>query len=81
MQFQSFSQLMKFLGSARNTLDLCVFVITSPELADMVIQLHHRGVKVRIITDSEQVDAAGSRVGPFRAEGRTSETYVCSVAS
>ena len=65
----SFTKLMRRLNSARVSVDLCVFCFTSPELAEAVTALYGRGVKVRVITDNEQVDAANSQVGRFRAHG------------
>lgn len=65
----SYAQLMKLLQSACRTLDVCVFTITCHDLADIVIDLHNKGVVVRLITDDEQVDASGSQIGAFRAAG------------
>ena len=65
----SYAQLLKLLQSAYRTLDVCVFTITCHDLADIVIDLHNKGVIVRMITDDEQVDASGSQVGAFRAAG------------
>lgn len=67
---QSFYKLMKYLSGARRTLDLCVFVFTSAEMFDLVINLQRKGVRVRLITDKEQEGAQGSAVGRFRAEGK-----------
>ena len=66
---QSFYTLMKYIGSARQSLDLCVFVFTSAEMRDLVLLLKERGVTVRLITDREQEDATGSAVGTFREKG------------
>ncbi|XP_074648582.1 uncharacterized protein LOC141904040 [Tubulanus polymorphus] len=65
----SLSQLLCFLNAAKSNLDLCIFLITSPELGDAVVNLHKRGVVVRVIVDSEQIDASGSQIGKFRSEG------------
>ena len=65
----SLSNMMKYLKSARKSLDVCVFTITCHELANAVVDCHRRGMTVRVITDSEQVDATGSQIGKFRKEG------------
>merc|ERR1712140_58116 len=57
------------LRSSRRSLDICVFVITCLDLAEVVIDLHNMGVIVRIISDKEQVDARGSQISRFRAAG------------
>lgn len=43
------------LRSAQRTLDVCVFTITCDEIADALIQAHQRGVRVRVISDNDQV--------------------------
>lgn len=48
-------RLLDILYAAHSTLDICVFNITCNELADAVIAAHRRGVRVRIITDNDQV--------------------------
>ena len=70
---------MKFIGSARRSLDLCVFVFTSAEMRDLVLLLQERGVIVRLITDREQEDASGSAVGTFREKGEivTGCSFLC----
>ncbi|XP_071107223.1 uncharacterized protein [Haliotis cracherodii] len=65
----SLSELYKHLGRAEHSLDVCVFVICCQDLADILIQLHKQGKVVRIITDDEQVEMAGSQIWRFRKEG------------
>jgi cardiolipin hydrolase len=48
-------RLLQFLGSARTSLDVCVFTITCDEIAGALLEAHKRGVRVRIISDNEQV--------------------------
>ena len=69
---------MKTLFSARQTVDLCIFCITSPEMSDALVDLHRHGVIVRVIADEGQLDSEGSKVGCFRAEGKTlTATFLC----
>ena len=65
----AYAQLMKTVQTACRTLDICVYIITCRDLAEIVIDLHGKGVVVRLITDDEQVDATGSQIGAFRAAG------------
>ena len=65
----SFGTLMKFIYSARASVDLCIFCITSPDMCDALIDLNNHGVIVRVIADEGQLDSEGSKVGRFRAEG------------
>ena len=48
-------RLLSVLRSAQRTLDVCVFTITCDEIADALLQAHQRGVRVRIISDNDQV--------------------------
>ena len=46
-----------------------MFIITSQDLADVIIHLHVRGVIVRVITDCENMDLNCSQIEQFRANG------------
>jgi cardiolipin hydrolase len=48
-------RLLQFLGSSRTSLDVCVFTITCDEIAGALLEAHKRGVRVRIISDNDQV--------------------------
>ena len=50
---------LQVLRSAQRTLGVCVFTITCDEIADALIQAHQRGVRVRVITDDDQVCEQG----------------------
>eukprot|EP00041_Stephanoeca_diplocostata_P002930 m.30683 g.30683 ORF g.30683 m.30683 type:complete len:196 (+) comp13895_c0_seq2:401-988(+) len=58
----SLMRFLQILGSARHTLDICVYTITCNEIADAVLEAMKRGVRVRLITDDEQINAQGSDV-------------------
>ncbi len=70
----SFGTLMKKLYSARKSVDLCIFCMTSPEMSQALIFLHKRGVRVRVVADSGQIDSEGSKVDSLRAEGEVTGT-------
>ncbi|KAF9141620.1 hypothetical protein BG015_001221 [Linnemannia schmuckeri] len=59
---ESFKQLIKTLDGAKKSLDICVYTITDDHLANAIIRAHERGVKVRIISDSEKAEDLGSDV-------------------
>lgn len=48
---------------AKKSLDLAIYDITEPSIINALIQAHQRGVKVRILTDSDSLDP-----GRFSAE-------------
>jgi cardiolipin hydrolase len=65
----SLSKLFQFLNKAVHSVDVCVFVLTCTDLADLLIQAAERGVRVRVITDCEQVDIPGSQIWRLRSQG------------
>ncbi|KAF9430845.1 hypothetical protein BGZ94_003326 [Podila epigama] len=65
---QSFQQLVKTLDNANKSLDICVYTITDDHLANAIIRAHERGVKVRIISDSEKAGDLGSDVNRLANE-------------
>ena len=65
----AFDVIVRYIQTAQQTIDVCVFTITFYELARAVVDAHTRGVIVRVVTDNEQVLSAGSQVPFFRSEG------------
>ncbi|XP_030067879.1 mitochondrial cardiolipin hydrolase [Microcaecilia unicolor] len=65
----SLSRLMLRLLSARRSLELCIFSFSNPQLARTVLLLHRRGVRVRLIADSDYMAVKGSQVGVLRKAG------------
>uniref|UniRef100_A0A8C5WF16 Mitochondrial cardiolipin hydrolase n=1 Tax=Leptobrachium leishanense TaxID=445787 RepID=A0A8C5WF16_9ANUR len=66
------SRLLRRLLEARSSLELCVFTVSSAPLAQAVLQLHQRGLRVRIITDSDYMAIPGNQIGALRkAESQT----------
>ncbi|XP_073502081.1 mitochondrial cardiolipin hydrolase [Phyllobates terribilis] len=63
------SALLRRLLGARRSLELCIFTLSSLPLARAVLLLHGRGVRVRVITDSDYMAAAGSQIGELRKAG------------
>ena len=53
---QSLARLEEILKSATETCDVCMFVIASQELIDILVELHLRGVHVRCISDNQDMD-------------------------
>ncbi|EEZ99465.2 Mitochondrial cardiolipin hydrolase-like Protein [Tribolium castaneum] len=43
--------LLRFLGSAKYSISLCMYMVTLKQVTDELIKAEDRGVKVRIITD------------------------------
>lgn len=65
----SLIRLLQWLNAARSSLDVAVFSITCDELADALLAAHSRGVRVRIISDNDQMATRGSDVERLKAAG------------
>ncbi|HEY3789496.1 MAG TPA: phospholipase D-like domain-containing protein [Urbifossiella sp.] len=57
------------LRGARQTADLCVFTITDDRISRAILDAHHRGVKLRIISDAEKAHDLGSDLQQFAESG------------
>jgi mitochondrial cardiolipin hydrolase len=62
-------RLLLLIEGARATLDVCVFTITDDRIARALVDAHHRGKKIRIITDDEKSFDLGSDVERFTGVG------------
>ena len=63
------SELMLTLQRAKRSIDVCIFVFSCKEIADLLIKAHRDGVVIRIITDNEQISTSGSQVERLRRAG------------
>ncbi|XP_045766517.1 mitochondrial cardiolipin hydrolase-like [Maniola jurtina] len=55
-------KLIKYIKSARETLDVCMYLITSAEIAEQLIRLGQRHVLIRIVVDSDMAFTAPSQI-------------------
>ena len=62
-------KLISTILKSQFTIDVCVFVITSQNLADILIKKHKEGVIVRIVTDCEKMDLNCSQIEQMRSHG------------
>lgn len=53
-------RFIKFVNETKKTLDICVFEIDSVDITQAIINAHNRGVRVRMVVDSETAEKAGS---------------------
>ena len=54
---------------AKKNIDLCIFSFSNNELANEILDAHHRGVQVRIITDDEAMKNKGADTQQMADEG------------
>lgn len=52
---------VRFIDAARSTLDVCGFEIDNERIIDAVLRAARRGVRVRVVTDSDYLEEAGPR--------------------
>lgn len=62
-------QVIHRFGECRHSADVCVFTITDDRISRAILDAHHRGVKVRIISDHDKAGDLGSDILQFRAVG------------
>ena len=63
------NRIARLLDAARKTADVCVFTITDDRIANPILEAHHRGVAVRVISDDDKSGDEGSDIGRFRSAG------------
>lgn len=58
---------VELLQRAQKSLDLAIYDITEPSIINALIQAHQRGVRVRIITDSDSLNPGRHSTGHIQA--------------
>lgn len=66
---ESMKRLLYHLKSTQYTMDVCMNVMTSSDISNVLLQLHHQGVKIRIIVDADMGLSTGSIVMTLVEEG------------
>lgn len=56
------TRLRSLLEGARRDAGACIYTITDDRISRALLDAHHRGVKIRIVTDDEKVDDEGSDI-------------------
>lgn len=59
-------KLIKYIKSARETLDVCMYLITSNEIAEQIIRLGQKHVLVRVVVDSDMANTPPSQIKKLR---------------
>jgi len=57
------------LNSAKKSIDVAVFSLTSDKLTDLLLVQHRRGVRIRVITDVHQAGVTGADAKKLRDAG------------
>lgn len=62
-------KILHYLKEAKSYVNLCVFALSNDLLVDALIELHQKGVKVRVISDDEQAERSGADMERIRSSG------------
>ena len=61
--------IRQYVRRARSSLDICVFTVSDDRISSEIVAAHRRGVAVRLITDNDKEEDAGSDVEWLRDAG------------
>ncbi|WP_027252567.1 phospholipase D-like domain-containing protein [Photobacterium halotolerans] len=61
--------IIEQLRQVRSKVDICVFTIADDELTKHILAAHERGVQVRVITDNDKLNDAGSDIDYLARKG------------
>ena len=62
-------QIVHRFSTARRAIDICVFTITDDRITRSILDAHHRGVTIRLITDNDKAYDLGSDIRQFQDLG------------
>ncbi|XP_026484555.2 uncharacterized protein LOC113392370 [Vanessa tameamea] len=61
----STDRLLHYINAPRYSVDVCMYVLTNPDIINALLKLHIRGVKVRVILDADMAFASGTGIKRF----------------
>jgi hypothetical protein len=64
-----YEAILRELERADRTIDVCVFTITDDRLARALLEVHRRGVRLRVLTDNDKAEDEGSDVARLERAG------------
>jgi len=59
---QCVRKIVNLIGCADETIEICVFTITDNRISDAILEAHNAGRNVRIVTDNDKSNDAGSDI-------------------
>lgn len=62
-------RLIGLLGGLQHTAELCVFTITDNRISRAILGAHHRGVRIRIVSDDWKASDLGSDIDELERAG------------
>lgn len=64
------SRMLRYLQDAKESLDVCIYLLTVRDISNQIVKAHNRGLKVRVITDEDMANGSGSQINSFRQAGK-----------
>jgi phosphatidylserine/phosphatidylglycerophosphate/cardiolipin synthase-like enzyme len=61
--------IISLIRSAEKSLDVCVFTITDDRIAKALVRAHERNLEIRIVTDDDKLNDAGSDIRYLADQG------------
>eukprot|EP01060_Flectonema_neradi_P017200 TRINITY_DN2403_c0_g3_i1.p1 TRINITY_DN2403_c0_g3~~TRINITY_DN2403_c0_g3_i1.p1 ORF type:complete len:342 (+),score=59.78 TRINITY_DN2403_c0_g3_i1:68-1093(+) len=66
---RTFEVFLQYLRSVEKSLDVCIFALTNNDIAETILNLHRKGVPVRVICDNDQAESQGADICRLRQAG------------
>lgn len=66
---KSMERLLYYLSLPKHNLDICMYVLTSMDVTNALLKLNYRGVKIRIIIDTDMAFSSGSVIKRLAKQG------------
>lgn len=66
---ECYQAIVSEIGTAKRTVDICVFTISDNRISDTILGAQRRGVKVRILTDNDKLNDKGSDIAMLSEKG------------
>jgi cardiolipin hydrolase len=62
-------KIINLVNSAKKSIDICVFTISDNKITQPILDAHHRGIQVTIISDNDKSNDRGSDIHHLLDEG------------
>lgn len=69
-------KLIKYIKSARDTLDVCMYLITSNEITEQIIRLGQKHVLVRVVVDSDMANTPPSQIKKLKEYSKFKNLFI-----
>ncbi|XP_063981751.1 mitochondrial cardiolipin hydrolase [Diachasmimorpha longicaudata] len=68
---RNIKKLVNFFDSVKETLDVCIYILTYKDISDAIIRAHRRGINIRLIVDSgmSETSSCSTQLSRMRRAG------------